>query len=180
MKKLLELYASFFKIGGLTFGGGLAALPMLKKEIVENKKWVNEEELLDIYAIGQCTPGIIAVNAATFIGYKRARTSGGIAATLGVISPSLIIILVIASLLNNYMDNPILLHAFAGIRIVVCALMLSTVVAMAKKGITDKFGAALFVITLLLALFTPIPTVALVLLAGLAGVIVKSREAKKL
>jgi len=179
MKKLLELYFCFFKIGGLTFGGGLAALPMLKREIVQNKQWVDEEELLDIYAIGQCTPGIIAVNTATYIGYQQARSIGGIVATLGVISPSLIIILIIAALLSNYMENEVLLHAFAGIRIVVCALMLNTLVSIARKGIVDKLGFLLFLVTFALALFTPIPTVLLVIAAGLAGIIAKRKEGKR-
>lgn len=178
MKLLLELYISFFKIGGLTFGGGLAALPMLKREIVENKNWADEEELLDMYAIGQCTPGIIAVNCATFIGYKKARSLGGIIATLGIVSPSLIIILLVASLLDRYMNTPLLLHAFAGVRVVVCALMLNTVVTMTKKGVTDKLGAGLFILTILLAIFTPIPKVLLVLLAALAGIVMKYREEK--
>ena len=180
MKQLLELYISFFKIGGLTFGGGLAALPMLKREIVEARNWATEEELLDMYAIGQCTPGIIAVNCATFIGYKKSRTIGGIVATLGIISPSLIIILIIAALLRNFMDNQILQNAFAGIRIAVCALMLNTVYTMARKGIVDKLGFVLFICTLLLAIFSPIPKVILVLAAAAVGIITKRREEAKI
>lgn len=180
MKKLLELYISFFKIGGLTFGGGLAALPMLRKEIVQKKKWVEEDDLLDIYAIGQCTPGIIAVNTATFIGYKQAKSIGGIVATLGIISPSLVIIIIIASLLQNYMDNETLLHAFAGIRVVVCALMLNTMISMARKGIVGKLGLIIFIVSLAFALFSPLPNVCLVLAAGMIGIVVKTKEARKL
>ena len=89
LKKMAELYISFFKIGGLTFGGGLAMLPMLQREVVEDRKWCTDEELLDMYAIGQCTPGIIAVNTATYVGYKQAGFLGGVSGTLGVISPPL-------------------------------------------------------------------------------------------
>lgn len=171
IKKSGELYISFFKVGGLTFGGGLAMLPMLQREIVDDRKWCTEEEILDMYAIGQCTPGIIAVNTATYVGYKQAGFFGGMAATLGVISPSILIITLIASILKNFIHLPVVVHALAGIRIVVCALMLNTVLTMAKKGIIDKFGAVLFVIAFVLACFTPIPTAAIVIVSGIAGVL---------
>lgn len=176
---LLELYTSFFKVGALTFGGGLAMLPMLKREVAENKKWVTEEEILDIYAIGQCTPGIIAVNTATFIGYQEAGMLGGTLATLGVISPSIIIICLVASILKNFMNLPIVLHALAGIRVTVCAMMLQTVVTMAKKGIKDKLGVFLFLAAFLLASFTPIPLALLVVASAVIGILAKKREGKK-
>ena len=97
IKNLFQLYWSFFKIGGLTFGGGLSMLPMLERELVQRRKWVTEEEILDFYAIGQCTPGIIAVNTATFVGYKKEKILGGIFATLGMISPSIIVISLVAA-----------------------------------------------------------------------------------
>ena len=98
MKQLLELFLTFAKIGGFTFGGGIAMLPMLQKEIVEKKNWATQEELMDYYAIGQCTPGIIAINTATFVGYKQKGTIGGIVATLGMAFPSVVIITIIAAL----------------------------------------------------------------------------------
>lgn len=168
---LAKLYISFFKIGGLTFGGGLAMLPMLQRELVEDRKWVTEEEILDIYAIGQCTPGIIAVNTATFVGFKQAGMIGGIAGTLGMISPSLIIISLIASILQNFIYLPVVVHALSGIRFVVCALMLNTVYTMTKKGVVDLTGAILFISAFLLACFSPVPTIAIILLAGAAGII---------
>lgn len=171
LKTLAELYVSFFKIGGLTFGGGLAMLPMLQRELVTDRKWCTEEEILDMYAIGQCTPGVIAVNTATFVGYKRAGVIGGIAGTLGMVSPSLIIICLIASILQNFIHIPVVVHALAGIRVVVCALMINTVITMAKKGIVDKLGGVLFVGGFLLACFTPIPTALLIVAAGVIGVI---------
>ena len=124
MRELWELYRSFFTIGALTFGGGYAMLPMLERELVEKHHWVTQEEILNYFAIGQCTPGIIAVNTATFVGYKRRKVVGGIVTTLGVISPSLIIITVIAALLSNFMDILWVQHAFAGIRVAVLTAMM--------------------------------------------------------
>ncbi|GFI49480.1 chromate transport protein [Lachnospiraceae bacterium] len=178
-KKICDLYISFFKIGGLTFGGGLAMLPMLQREVVRKHQWCTEEELLDIYAIGQCTPGIIAVNTATYVGYQQAGFLGSVAGTLGMVSPSLIIICLVASILQNFIHMPAVLHALAGIRIVVCALMLNTVFTMAKKGIIDKLGALVFVIAFLLACFTPVPTALVVVLAGLTGIIAKHFERRR-
>ena len=176
MKKLLELYCTFFRIGGLTFGGGMAMLPMLKREIVEKYGWATEEELLDIYAIGQCTPGVIAVNTSTYIGYQQGKLVGSIFATLGMISPSLIIISLIASILKEFMALPIVLHALAGIRLTVCALMLNTVFSLMKSGIKDKLGVLLFLFGFLLATFTPIPTILLVVCAAVIGIFVKLRK----
>lgn len=173
IKKLSELYISFFKIGALTFGGGLAMLPMLQREVVQERHWCTEEELLDMYAIGQCTPGVIAVNTATYVGYKQAGFPGGVAGTLGVISPSIVIICLIASILQNFIHLPVVVHALSGIRIVVCALMLNTVVTMAKTGIVDRLGAILFIAAFLLACFTPIPTAVIIILAGITGILAK-------
>lgn len=179
IRKLGELYISFFKIGGLTFGGGLAMLPMLQREVVEDRGWCTEEEILDMYAIGQCTPGIIAVNTATYVGYKQAGFFGGMAGTLGVISPSIIIICLIASILQNFIHLPAVIHALAGIRIVVCALMMNTVVTMARKGIVDKMGAVLFAAAFLLACFTPVPTAVIVIASGITGVIIQKYRGGK-
>lgn len=179
IRLLGELYISFFKIGGLTFGGGLAMLPMLQREVVTDRGWCTEEEVLDMYAIGQCTPGIIAVNTATYVGYKQAGLIGGICATLGVISPSLVIICLVASILQNFIHLPMVVHALSGIRVVVCALMMNTVLAMARKGIVDKLGAVLFAGGFILACFTPVPTAAIVVLAGIIGIIAKRTGGRK-
>lgn len=182
-KTLIELFWSFFKIGGMTFGGGLTMLPMLEHELVQKKQWVTEEELLDCYAIGQCTPGIIAVNTATFVGYKKAKVSGGIFATLGMIFPSILIITVVAMFLKNFMDNVWFQHALQGVRGVVCALLANTVINLCKKSIKNLITAIVFIAILVLGFFTKIPTVVLVLMAAAAGIIVdliKSKiEAKK-
>lgn len=171
IKLNLELFWSFFKIGGMTFGGGLTMLPMLEHELVQKKQWVSEEELLDCYAIGQCTPGIIAVNTATFVGYKKNKISGGIFATLGMIFPSILIITIIAMFLKNFMDNIWFQHALQGVRGVVCALLCNTVINLCKKSLKNHFTELVFLAVLLLGFFTKIPTIILVLLAAAAGII---------
>ncbi len=176
MKKLWELYSTFFKVGALTFGGGMAMLPMLKREVVESKHWTTEEELLDIYAIGQCTPGIIAVNTSTYIGYQQAGIPGAISGTLGMITPSIVIITLVASILNQFIELPVVQHALSGIRVVVCALMLQTIVSLAKAGIKDKLGLLLFLAGFLLATFTPVPTILLVVCAAGIGILTRLRN----
>lgn len=171
MNDLIQLYLAFFRIGGLTFGGGLTMLPMLKHELVEKKNWVSEDDLLDYYAVGQCTPGIIAVNVSTFVGYKKKGVPGAVFSTLGMISPSLIIVSCIALCLQQFMDNQTVQHAVAGIKTVVCALMLNTVITMGKKTLTDRIAVAMCITGFLLAMFTPVPTVILVLIAGITGII---------
>ena len=114
MKELLELYMAFFRIGGLTFGGGLTMLPMLRHELEEKKGWVTEDEMLDYYAVGQCTPGIIAVNVATFVGFKRKGVLGAIFSTLGMVSPSVVIISILATFLDAFMSNQIVAHEDRG------------------------------------------------------------------
>ena len=135
MQVLWDLFRAFFMIGAMTFGGGYAMLPMLEREIVQKHKWATQEEILNYFAIGQCTPGIIAVNTATFVGYKTKKEIGGIVATLGVIAPSIVIITVIAMVLQNFMDIVWVQHAFAGIRVAVCALIASSVWKLAKSNV---------------------------------------------
>lgn len=179
MKELMELYWAFFRIGGLTFGGGLTMLPMLKYELVQKRDWISEEQLLDCYAIGQCTPGIIAINTATFVGYLRKGVVGGISATLGMMSPSVIIITVIALCLENFMDNVWLQHALMGVRGVVCALMLNTVITLAKKSLVSPVTWLICGVAFLTAMFTDIPLIVIVLAAGFLGILKeKGREAK--
>ena len=117
MKDLLNLYLVFVKIGAFMFGGGYSMLPLLTRELVDNRQWVDETELLDYFAIAQCTPGIIAVNTATFVGQKRRGFIGGLVATLGVITVPILLILLIAALLVGFWQHPVVNHAFAGIRV---------------------------------------------------------------
>lgn len=171
MNMYLQLYWTFFRIGGLTFGGGLTMLPMLKYELVEKKQWIDEDSLLDCYAVGQCTPGIIAVNTATFVGYRKKGVLGGIASTLGMISPSLLIITVIAMSLQNFMDYAVVQHALTGIRGAVCALMLNTVLNLGKKSLNIAVTWILCGIMFVIALLTDIPTIILVVVSAILGIL---------
>lgn len=171
MKEYFELYWAFFRIGGLTFGGGLSMLPMLKYELVEKKNWVSEEQLLDCYAVGQCTPGIIAVNTATYVGYLKKGLAGAIWGTAGMISPSILIITTLCLFLNNFLDNVWVQHALMGIRGVVCALMLNTVISLAKKSLVSKMCVVIGVAAMILAMFTDVPTVLIVVMAAIVGII---------
>lgn len=179
MNEYLQLYIAFMRIGGLTFGGGLAMLPMLKYELVEKKGWITEEDLLDCYAIGQCTPGIIAVNTSTFVGYKRKGILGGIVSTLGMITPSIVIITLVAICLQAFIENVWVQHALMGVRAVVCALMLNTVLTLAKKSLKDAFCIAVCAVAFLLAMFVSIPTVCIVILAAVVGILLYGIGGKK-
>ncbi|MCD8369194.1 MAG: chromate transporter [Clostridiales bacterium] len=176
MNKLADLFFTFARIGGLTFGGGYAMLPMLQREVVEKRGWATENELMDYYAIGQCTPGIIAVNTATFIGQQTAGIAGGIVATLGVAFPSLIIITLIAAFIQNFSDLAIVQNAFAGIRICVCVLIFNTVIKLWKKAVVDKATLVLFILILIGSVLTSVTPVIFVIFAGVVGVILKNKE----
>ncbi len=178
MKELWQMFLAFARIGGLTFGGGYAMLPMLQKEVVEKYHWATEEELMDYYAIGQCTPGVIAVNTATFVGQKQRGTIGGIFATLGVVCPSLVIISVIAAFIGNFAHLAVVQNAFAGIRVCVCVLIFNAVLKLWKKSVTDKLGVAIFLIVFLGSVFLELSPVVYVLLAGVAGVVIKNWEVR--
>lgn len=179
MKELFDLFWTFCKIGALTFGGGYAMLPIIQREIVENKKWSTEKEILDYYAVGQCTPGVIAVNTATFIGFKLKGIIGGIVATLGVVFPSLIIILIIASFLQSFADLSIVQSAFAGIRVAVVALIITTVIKLLKSSIKDYLGVIIAIIAFIISAFIGLSPVYVVIAAGLTGFISKSIGGKK-
>ena len=173
MRKLIDLFVTFAKMGAVTFGGGYAMLPILQREIVENKKWGTDEELADYYAIGQCTPGVIAVNVATFIGRKVAGNLGGVIATLGVVFPSLVIITLLAGVIQAYSSLEWVKHAFAGIRVCVCVLIFNAVIKLFSKSIIDKSTLFIYLIVLAASIFLSVSPVILVLLAGAAGIILK-------
>lgn len=151
MNIYLDLFLTFAKVGVCTFGGGYAMLPILQREVVEKKKWATDEELTDYFAVGQCTPGIIAVNTATFIGFKFKGILGGILATLGVVFPSLVIITLIAAFLSEFDKYPVVQHALVGINAAVVALIASSVLKLGKSNLNDMFSVGLFVAVLLLA-----------------------------
>lgn len=151
MHILIDLYLTFTKIGGMMFGGGYAMLPILQREIVENKEWATSEQLTDYYAVGQCTPGVIAVNTATFIGAKQAGIAGGIVATLGVVTIPAVLILIIAAFLSSFMDSVIVAHAFNGIRACVTALILVSVIKLFKGAVRDWPTRIIYIAVLALA-----------------------------
>ena len=180
VKKLLSLFLTFAKIGVMTFGGGLTMLPLLTKEIVEKKKWASEEQLLDYYAVGQCTPGIIAVNTATFIGYSQAGIAGGIFATVGMVTPSVLIIIAVAAALQQFMEYPVVANALMGIRAVVCALLSHTVITLAKKSLVDIVTAMIFIIGFVLCFIFDITPILVVIVGAIIGIAVnKVREVRK-
>lgn len=173
MKLLWQLFFSFFKVGLFTFGGGYAMIPLLQAELVEKRKWISESDLMDYFSIGQCTPGIIAVNVATFCGYKMKAKTGAVIATFGIIVPSMILIILIASVLHNFLDNPYVIHAFAGVRIVVVALIAETLISFWKKGIRDKTGIAVFLVSTGLLIGLGVSPAVIVLLAVAFGLILQ-------
>ena len=173
---LLDLYLTFVKIGMVNFGGGYAMLPLLERELVDDRHWTSREELLDYFAIGQCTPGVIALNVSTFIGYKKKGIIGGITASIGFLTCPIVIILLIAAFLTNFADLPVVKHAFAGIRVCVCVLILQAVLRLWKNSIVDRITMILYILIFLLAIsgkFLPvsIPPAILVILSGVVGVI---------
>lgn len=179
MNIYLDMFLTFAQIGGLTFGGGYAMLPILQREVVEKKKWATEEELMDYFAIGQCTPGIIAVNTATFVGQKNRGILGAIIATIGVITPSLFIISLLAGVIEAFSHIMWVQYAFGGIRVCVCVLIFNAVVKLFKKAVIDKFTLVIFAIVALGSCFTDISPIIFVILAAIASIAVKVLGGKK-
>ncbi|MBQ8997667.1 MAG: chromate transporter [Clostridium sp.] len=179
MKELLELFWAFCRIGGLTFGGGYAMLPMLQAEVVDKYKWATEEELLDYYAVGQATPGIIAVNTATFIGYKNKGIIGALFATAGVVFPSLVIIMIIAGLIKNFSDIQVVQHAFSGVRIVVCVLILNAVIKLWKNSVKGKLGIIIFILSFVEVALLRISPIYIVIISSIVGLLTKYKRGEK-
>lgn len=179
MRELLYLFLTFMKIGVMTFGGGMAMLPILQREVVDTKHWATEEELVDYYAIGQCTPGIIAVNVATFIGRKQRGVWGGVLATLGVVFPSLVIITALAGLITAFSHVVWVQYAFAGIRVCVCVLIFNSICSLFRKSVVDVWTLLLFLAVLAGSVFLKLSPVLFVLLAGVVGVLLKALGVKR-
>ena len=179
MKLLLQMFLTFAKVGVMTFGGGYAMLPILQREVVENKGWATEEELMDYFAIGQCTPGVIAVNTATFIGQKLKGIFGAIFATLGVVFPSLVIISLLAGVIEAFSHLVWVQNAFGGIRVCVCVLIANAVVKLYKKAVVDIPTFIIFLLVTLGSIFLPVSPVIFVLIAAVAGIILKAMGGKK-
>ena len=183
MKELWELYITFVQIGCVTFGGGYAMLPILERELVDKRHWTTMDDLRDYFSIGQCTPGVIAMNVSTFIGQKKDGVKGAIAAGLGFLTGPLIIITLIAAFLQNFAQYPVVQHAFAGIRVCVCVLILQAVLRLWKKSVVDAAALAIFLVVFALNAFSPllpvkIPAAVLVILAGCTGMIISLRRNK--
>lgn len=176
MKEYIDLFLIFARIGAVTFGGGYAMLPILQKEIVQNRGWATDEEIMDYYAISQCTPGIIAVNTAIFIGYKCKKELGAVFAALGMVFPSIVIILVIAMFLSNVMSFSFVQMAFSGIRVAVGVLVVNATVTLCKKGIVDLPTGILFGVVFAILLFTDISPIPVVIVSALLGIVLKSRK----
>ena len=173
MKELFELFKSFFMIGAFTFGGGYAMLPMLEKEVVTKHKWATMEEISNYFAIGQCTPGIIAVNTATFVGYKQKKNIGGIVATLGVVTPSVIIILVLAGILDIIFEYQIVKSAFAGISVAVCALLVQALWKLAKSGVKDVYTSIVALTSAVVSVFLKLSPILIVVVTAIVTVCYK-------
>ncbi len=167
---LLDLFLTFAKMGAMTFGGGYAMLPILQREVVEKKKWATEDQLADYYAVGQCTPGIIAVNTATFVGASQAGIPGGIVATLGVVFPSILIILAIAAFLSGFMHLEAVAHAFNGVRAGVVALILVSIIKLFKGAVKDWPTRIIYTLVLALAAAGNFVTLPAATSAGVAAV----------
>lgn len=176
LKTLWNLFISFARIGALTIGGGYAMLPMMQAEIVERHGWATDAEMMDYYALAQVTPGAIAVNVSTFIGYRVAGVIGAVAGTAGLVFPSLIIIMVIAAFLGNISDLPVVKNAFAGIRVGVAVMMVNSVIRLAKKAIVDLPTVIIFIVIFAGSVFTNVSPFLYILLAGIAGILLKVRE----
>ena len=173
MNIFLDLFLTFAKVGVCTFGGGYAMLPILQREIVEKKGWATDEDLTDYFAIGQCTPGIIAVNTATFVGHKLKGIPGSILTSLGVVFPSVVIISIIAAFLANFADIPVVQHALNGVNAAVVALIFSSVIKLGKSTLKDALSIMIFLAVLVLAFAAGLSPVVLIVAAGLTGYVVR-------
>ncbi|MBR4035654.1 MAG: chromate transporter [Oscillospiraceae bacterium] len=179
MKKYLDIFFSFCRVGGLTFGGGLAMLPILEKEVNDTHGWLTKEEIADYYALAQCAPGIIAINTSVLCGNHIAGVPGGIVAAFGVVVPSIIVILIIASVLNNFMTVPAVAAALMGIRAGVCALILKTVLNLRKKSIVDMVTLVTFLIAFTALTLVDVSPVVPVICGAVTGIVSKTYGKKE-
>lgn len=172
MKTCFELFWTFFKIGSVTFGGGLAMLPILERELVAKRGWISETELVDYYAIGQTTPGIIAVNVATFCGHKRAGVLGGVFSTLGIAAPSVIVICLLANFISSIDGIPVIKKALKGINVAVAANLSFSVLKLTRKTLVSLLSVALFLAAFTLIYFFKVNTVLVIFAAALLGILI--------
>lgn len=170
MREYLKIFVSFFKVGLFTFGGGAAMIPFFRQILIEKNKYINEEELMNYYAIGQCTPGIIAVNVATFTGYKIKGIKGACLATFAIILPSIIVILSLASVLELITGNAIVSSVFAGIRIGVVALVFNEVLKLFYRNAVSVYQKCIFFGILAILFVFHISPITAIVVAALVGV----------
>ncbi|MBN2539957.1 MAG: chromate transporter [Bacilli bacterium] len=168
---MLVLFWTFFKIGLFTFGGGYSMIPLIHFYAVDKYKWVSEQEFIDIIAIAESTPGPIAINSATYVGYKALGVKGSASATFGVVLPSIIIIIIISAFLMQFKDNQYVEYAFMGIRVGVSVLILNAAVRIYKKVKKNVFAYIIVLFGLLTAYFEFIPIVFVILIAGALGIL---------
>ncbi len=171
LKLLFEVFWVFFKIGAFTFGGGYAMIPLISRETVENKKWISEQDILDIVAIAESTPGPIAINSATFVGYKVAGVWGSAFATLGTVIPSFVIILLISFVLDEFENLTVVKYAFEGIRAGVLALVVKALYTMYKKCPKSLISYIIMALAFILAAIIKIPVIYCIIVCGLMGLI---------
>lgn len=178
-RQFLELYLAFVKIGAFTFGGGLAMMPIMQRELIEKRGWLTEEELIDYFAIGQSTPGIIAVNVATFVGYKRLGWFGGIIGTLGVVTPSWVIIMILAGAISSVDKYPLAQKALRGINVAVAALLTSVIVKFSKKTIKNLWNAFFMLLAFVLIYFLKVQSVWIIIASLITGSLLTLYKQKK-
>lgn len=179
LKQFIELYLAFVKIGTFTFGGGLAMMPIMQRELIEKRGWITEEEIIDYFAIGQSTPGIIAVNVATFVGYKRLGVLGGIIGTLGVVTPSWVIIMLLAGAISSVDKYPLAQKALKGINVAVAALLTSVIVKFTKKTIKNIWNAVFMFLAFALIYFLKVQSVWIILASLVIGSLITLYKQKK-
>ena len=180
LRELLDIYLAFVKIGAFTFGGGLAMMPMMQRELVDKRNWITEEDLIDYYAIGQSTPGIIAINVSTFVGYKRMGIIGGIIGTLGVISPSLLIIMILANLIDSVDEFPVVQRALRGVNVAVAALLTFVIYKFAKKTIKNIWHVLYMLVSFSLIYFLKVQSYWIIIGSLVIGCIIAFVNQKKL
>ena len=179
LRQFLELYLAFAKIGTFTFGGGLAMMPIMQRELIDRRGWLTEEELIDYFAIGQSTPGIIAVNVATFVGYKRLGWFGGIIGTIGVVTPSWVIIMLLAGAISSVDKYPVAQKALHGINVAVAALLTSVIVKFSRKTIKNIWNALFMLLAFALIYFLKVQSVWIIIASLIIGCLLTLYRQKK-
>lgn len=169
MKAYLKIALVFLKMGCTTFGGGYAMLPVLERELIKKRGWLTMEDVMDYYTIAQITPGIIAVNVSTFVGYRQKGPLGGALATLCFVFPGVVLITAIAVFMQNFSEYPVVQHAFTGIRVAVGALVFDTVLKLIKGVFKDTRAVVIFLAVFALSALISASPVLLIAAAGIAG-----------